>query len=140
MSLWFLLPFLFFLYLRGKERKETAKEKKENTQMFPTSSQEYSLQLSRILQAGKPALFASLVASLDARHCFCRAKLAEHCLRAVPEFARLKRFGVAEQRNTAERVYTREDVGILLGFFFLFRPFSFFLLLSKKKEKGHCKI
>ena len=26
-----LLPFLFFLYLRGKERKEAAKEKKENT-------------------------------------------------------------------------------------------------------------
>ena len=64
------MPFLFFLYLRGKERKETAKEKKENTQMFPTSSQECSLQLSRILQAGKPALFASLVASLDARQYF----------------------------------------------------------------------
>ena len=62
---------------------------------------------------------------------------AEHCLRAVPEFARLKRFGVAEQRNTAERVFTREDVGTLLGFFFLFRTFSFFLLLSKKKEKVH---
>ena len=60
-------------------------------------------------------------------------------MRAVPEFARLKRFGVAEQRNTAERVYTREDVGILLGFFFLFRTFSFFLLPSKKKEKVHCK-
>jgi hypothetical protein len=25
------IPFLFFLYWRGKERKETAKEKKENT-------------------------------------------------------------------------------------------------------------
>ena len=57
----------------------------------------------------------------------------------MPEFARLKRFGVAEQRNTAERVFTREEVGTQLGFFFLFRTFSFFLLLSKKKEKVHCK-
>ena len=110
--------------------KESTKEKKENTQMFLTSSQEYSLQLSRFLQAGKPALFASLVASLDARHCFCRAKLAEHCLRAMPEFARLKRFGVAEHRNTAERVYTREDVENTAWVFLSF-SYIFFLFVAE---------
>ena len=32
------MPFLFFLYLRGKERIETAKEKKESTLFLLVSS------------------------------------------------------------------------------------------------------
>ena len=47
--------------------KRKYQRKKRNTQIFLTSSQEYSLRLSRFLQAGKPALLASLVASLDVR-------------------------------------------------------------------------
>ena len=117
--------FFCFLFAR-QENKRKYQRKKRNTQMFLTSSQEYPLRLSRFLQAGKPALFASLVASLDARHCFCRAKLAEHCLRAMPEFARLKRFGVAEQETQPNECILMRMSEHSLGFSFFFVLFLSF--------------
>ena len=52
--------FLLFLYLRGKETKERYQRKKRKHAIV-------SYALRAFTNAGKPALSASLVASLDAR-------------------------------------------------------------------------
>ena len=121
----FIMYFLLFLYLRGKETKERYQRKKRKHAIV-------SYALRAFTNAVKPALSASLVASLDARlYRFPDTSLPSTVWGTKSRVCEAK---VIRRSRTFHLVWTPEGRWEPAFFLFLWGTFFFFISQTKKKK------